>query len=275
MAKLITTDSQLFESLPNQITAVAGEKTLIKKIGAYLTVSELWVVETFLGNYLYEEMQTRYANKELLAAVCRVIAPDALMRAIPALDLVLTPNGFGVVSNQNVAPASKERVERLLASLERNRDMGIEAMLPMLLHTAQNWHGTKQFTECYSTMFPYPQMLEAFLGEHRWTDYQKLLPQIKAIEAKLAAEYFSPEFMNELRFDLWEKDENKVFIPWLRNVEMEILRTGEYPRETLIDMVNYLRKNQEDFPAWAYSDTAKLFSPPIFTNKKQSSGYFF
>lgn len=39
---------------------------------------------------------------------------------VPSLDLVLTPNGFGIVSNQNVAPASRDRVARLIASLEKS-----------------------------------------------------------------------------------------------------------------------------------------------------------
>ena len=38
--------------------------------------------------------------------------------AIPSLDLVLTTNGFGIVSNQNVVPASRERVDALISSLE-------------------------------------------------------------------------------------------------------------------------------------------------------------
>ena len=31
----------------------------------------------------------------------------------------------------------------------------------------------------------------------------------------------------------------------------------------------------EEFPEWHNSDTAKLFSPPIFENKKSNKGYWF
>ena len=33
--------------------------------------------------------------------------------------------------------------------------------------------------------------------------------------------------------------------------------------------------NPEEFPEWHNSDTAKLFSPPIFENKKSNKGYWF
>ena len=41
---------------------------------------------------------------------------------------VLTPNGFGIVSNQNVALASPHRLSRLLGSLETSRDIAIEQL---------------------------------------------------------------------------------------------------------------------------------------------------
>lgn len=51
----------------------------------------------------------------------QLIARAATLRAayhlIPQLDLVLTPTGFGIVSNQNTAPASPARVQSLREEL--------------------------------------------------------------------------------------------------------------------------------------------------------------
>ena len=63
---------------------------------------------------------------KLKATMARIVAFDAFRNAVPHLDLILTPNGFGIVNNSNIAPASKERVERLIASLLSNRDDEIE-----------------------------------------------------------------------------------------------------------------------------------------------------
>ena len=37
----------------------------------------------------------------------------------------------------------------------------------------------------------------------------------------------------------------------------------------MIDIVNFIRNNPEEFPEWHNSDTAQLFSPPKFENKKK------
>lgn len=52
----------------------------------------------------------------LATAICLRAAYDA----VPQMDLVLTPTGFGIVSNQNTAPASRERVEALRLQLRRD-----------------------------------------------------------------------------------------------------------------------------------------------------------
>lgn len=41
------------------------------------------------------------------------------------------------------------------------------------------------------------------------------------------------------------------------------------------NLANLIRNNPLYFPAWHSSDTAKLFSPPVFKNKKQAKGYWF
>lgn len=52
----------------------------------------------------------------LATAICLRAAYDA----VPQMDLVLTPTGFGIVSNQNTAPASRERVDTLRLQLRRD-----------------------------------------------------------------------------------------------------------------------------------------------------------
>ena len=46
-------------------------------------------------------------------------------------------------------------------------------------------------------------------------------------------------------------------------------------RHVLALIVNFIRQDESAFPEWHQSATAALFAPPIFRNRKQSSGYFF
>ena len=47
----------------------------------------------------------------------RVVVTKAYADALPSLDIVVTPTGIGVVNTETIAPASKERVERLVKPL--------------------------------------------------------------------------------------------------------------------------------------------------------------
>lgn len=74
-----------------------------------------------------------YLTKCAVKHVCLV----AYLRAIPSLDLILTPNGFGVVSNQTKAPASKERVAALTKSIDR----GAARSWLSLVNELRRWDG--------------------------------------------------------------------------------------------------------------------------------------
>ena len=45
--------------------------------------------------------------------------------------------------------------------------------------------------------------------------------------------------------------------------------------QSFYDLVNIIREHEEIFLAWHASDTAKLYSPAVFLNKKKAGGYWF
>ena len=68
---------------------------------------------------LKNELKVEVMNNKAAPYFRRAVYATAAYRALPTLDLVATPNGFGVVSNNNIAPASKERVAALRESLRQ------------------------------------------------------------------------------------------------------------------------------------------------------------
>lgn len=68
---------------------------------------------------LKNELKVELINNKCAPYFRRAVYATAAYNALPTLDLVATPNGFGVVSNQNIAPASKERVAALRESLRQ------------------------------------------------------------------------------------------------------------------------------------------------------------
>ena len=119
MAMLINDNDTLKKYVPNTLKAVAGELSLFDKIQYHLLQAEQWLTATFVSSDTMSRIRS-YSDSTPLLHYCRIItAAEAMLHAVPQLDLILTPNGFGIVSNQNVIPASKERIERLLLSLEK------------------------------------------------------------------------------------------------------------------------------------------------------------
>lgn len=72
----------------------------------------------------------------------RLAVSTAFAAVMRQLDLVLTPTGFGVVSNENVSPASKQRVDALEGQLRKNEYIS-RAMVLMLLRS-EEWGDTRQ-----------------------------------------------------------------------------------------------------------------------------------
>jgi len=72
----------------------------------------------FIGPTLMASISGSTPPSDLLAKVEAPLAYFTLYKSIPFLDLVLTGSGFGIVSNDNIAPASADRVKALaVASL--------------------------------------------------------------------------------------------------------------------------------------------------------------
>ena len=153
MSNLINDNDTLKKYVPNTLKAVAGELSLFDKIQYHLLQAEQWLTDTFVSSDTMSRIRT-YSDSTPLLHYCRIItAAEAMLHAVPQLDLILTPNGFGIVSNQNVIPASKERIERLLLSLEKQRDDALAVILTML-PDAHHWTASEQFNYFAATMFP-------------------------------------------------------------------------------------------------------------------------
>lgn len=276
---LITTDEQLRSHLPNVIASVKSETPFIERLALFLDLAEDWVVNTFTSVSTFNTI-CGYTDSNNIKILCsRLVVADALRRAIPSLDIVLTPNGFAVVNTSNLAPASKPRVDRLVGSMLSHRDDCIAALLPELVG-ASKWLTSSQADFFGATLFPDLDIVDAVGGAtgSKWEKYLELRPQVIDLEASLAEEWFSPELMSVLRDRNLRQtlpDTDKRFVAEIQAQIVGYLTNGSFSTRRLADIVNFIRRNPAAFPEWHNSATAQLFSPPIFKNKKTSAGYFF
>lgn len=256
---LISSDTDLRRYIPNTLVTVSGEQSLFDKLQVGLQLSEALLAGTF-------------GVVESTPTACKVLATDALLRAVPSLDLVLTSNGFGVVSNNTIAPASKDRVDRLVSSLEQNRDFAIDQLLHEL-RTQPDWRTTQQGRFFLTTLFQTPLALPQELRKTHALDYfLQTHSQIVLIEQELADQYISHEVYARLRADLDNPDFAALIQP-LQAIEMQLLTGKPLPYKSLIALVDYIRKS-DLFPEWQTSQTAQRYQTQSFQNKKDSAGYW-
>ncbi|MBR6747251.1 MAG: hypothetical protein IKL83_07740 [Muribaculaceae bacterium] len=277
--KLITTEVQLRAHIPNIIATVKGEMPYIERLAHFLDLAEDWVKTTFTSESTFNTI-CGYTDSNNIKILCsRLVVADALRRAIPSLDIVLTPNGFGVVSTQNLAPASKPRVDRLVGSMLAHRDDCIAALLPELVG-ASKWLTSKQADFFGATLFPDLAIVDSIGNVQgcRWEKYLELRSKVIDLEASLAEEWFSRELMESLRYSNLIKQisfQKALVVNQIQSQIVGYLTVGSFNSRRLADIVNYIRQDEDEFHEWHTSETAKLFSPPVFRNEKKARGYFF
>ncbi len=281
--KLITTDDQLRLLIPNVLATVEGEPTLIEKLYPYLETAEQWAIDTFVPEAIFNEIAESDSygpNERFRFPLEKLVACHAYMTAIPSLDLVLTPNGFGIVSNQNIVPASRERVDALITSLESQRDAAIEALI-IRLSSRTDWQQSEPGKYFAATMFPFLSLCRRLaIREHIWDSYQQLRERLIKIENVLGDTYFSHEQMAVFRQHVITQcrtasNLESQIIRSLQSYELQLLTDIQVHPQCYYDLVTIIREHKDVFPAWHSSPVAELYTPKIFENTKKSSAYWF
>ena len=284
MSLLIPDNETLLRFVPNVLKSVQGETLLSDKIAPHLEGAEAWLTTTFLGEAVLAKLPQEADNKQLSHFSRMAVVAEAMLHAVPQLDLVLTPNGFGIVSNSNIAPASKERVERLLLSLEKMRDDTLAVLLPLLAST-EAWATSDPCQYFCQTLYPWLD-LPRKLGstDHVWQSFQELHEKQVAIEERLAHDFFSCELLATLRqAELLGSWSETLSAPHYKRawrhifaIELYMLREDEVPVPSCIEVVNALRNAPDGvFEEWKQSETAALFDNHGYKNDKRKGGYWF
>lgn len=279
MAKIINSNEELTALITNSLITVKGETPLFDKLAPFLDLAEAWVKDTFTSEPTYNTICGYTDSNPIRIATARLVVADAMRRAIPSLDLVLTPNGFATVGTQNLVAASKMRVDRLVGSMMTHRDDCIAALLPEL-PGASRWLNSEQAAFFGATLFPTLEIVaqSPISNSPKWERYLELRPQIIDLEASLAEEWLSPELISALRAENLRGDLPPVRHDVVRQIKAQLiayLHKGTFNSRRLADIVNIIRHRPTDFPEWHSSDTARLFTPPTFRNRKEAPGYFF
>ena len=224
---------------------------------------------------------------------------SASYEAIPALDLIATPNGFAVVNNQNLAPASKERGAALRESYRQSKSRYVSALIVLLtrfpdyvlpaalaslplLPTASKCRDFGIYTKGVS-----------FFGEE---EYAKVRPHLVEAEHRLAG-LISEEQVEHLRANQWIF-ENRTFrldVTDLNNAEMRLLQLcREYLTAEVVSrmedvetlwrgslrsiaavIIDYVTRHEYELPIYAASSVAEANRTKPYENQANDPTFFF
>lgn len=178
--------------VPNIIHEVEGEMPLFDKLYPWLVSARQWLERRLLGSEFQPE-------GDVYAIVERIIVNKAFADAAPSIDVAISPAGFTVINTDGRAPASKERVERLVASLNASVDTDI-ILLCRELHNNAQWRATSIGQWFNSTFIPNFDDVAQFRQQYSLiTTYYAMRSCALAFEIELAEHYFGREFLRSLR----------------------------------------------------------------------------
>lgn len=217
---------------------------------------------------------------DIVTAVQQYICYTAMYNSVNERDLILTNNGFGIVSNQNIAPASKERVEAFKDSMLRSADRAFERAVDAL-RAVPGWSESIQAKTIIDSVMFYSWHLSSFAGVVKPTrqTLAQYMPQIMGAQSHIARLISNEQLyavIESLRTASPDAAFRNLHVLMLKFVGGFIAKLNEFSmRHLRDDIYNYVESNLDSFPA--YKDSAAYranhFTP--YENKKEDTTYFF
>lgn len=218
-------------------------------------------------------------NPESVAswAVKSLASVDVFLKEMRDLDLVLTETGFGVVSSNNTAPASKLRVDALDGELRLKWLRAHDELLKQCFKI-EGWY--KQGLVIIDTLFCFFEFLKKFAGMQAplAKDWESAQSVILSTDRWLR-EKISDEFMDEMILQMASNslsDKNKGVVHQVRRIiGMAIMGNNQAVQEYFRRLMNTLEGDLDSFETYRNSQAfeANHFEP--YENRKEDGAFHF
>lgn len=275
--ELTLTNERLRELIPNIIHEVKGETPLLTKLQPWLDSAVLWLEDNFLGAaYVVPENIYRLAEK--------IAVQKAFAEAIPSLDVALSPAGFAVINTEGRAPASKERIERLVASLTSAVDANSEVLLSKLLEDDE-WRVTPMGQWWLGTFIPTLKYAYSLRGQNTLLDaYRAMRDLALRFEQEVAENYLGENTLAHLREQQRYDTIYAELVEMMRRAELRYVschirdQKSKCPDEHEVwhlirPLINTLRLYPKIEAMWQ-EEMGERFKPEPFKNDIKGGYYF-
>lgn len=250
------------------------------RFDSFLKRAQEWAVQHILGDDIEEileidlEVGQTDPHAKLRELTARVISVKAYLDSIAESDLQRSEAGFVVQNNDKMSPASQQRVDRLVQSLNERLNSDCDALVNYLMkHSGaedpyDDWRGTEQFTYLTDALIPTMGIMRQCAGQNtvqRWQGFYDLQPKLSVALRETVAEYVSFGQVEAL-VELFRDDEllpaHTKALRWMRMSALAGAsgNTAEAVRYA-IEARQWMLKHESDFPDFVDSDCYELPSP--------------
>ena len=254
------------------------------RLSAMFVISYRKVVENIVSPLYIDNAE---ADKTVKQHIIRVVCLDAFVRSCRSLDLVLTATGFGIVSTESMAPASKARVDALIEEINIEELIAIDAIVEWM-RNVDGWALTPQAEIRIKTFFFSPQHLQLLTSmQLTWLNWQKA--QSVAMEAQchlrntISSEYLKALMERYRSNTCTEADKiivNKALVFYGAFIsQSEGRQPGSqipnWARTHLDNIMDVLESHVDDYPEYKTSKLYEKRHRKRYENKQDDPTFFF
>lgn len=261
-------DKFIKECIPNILLEVEGEMPLSEKLAPWIESAKDWLESEYLGSDDYLSEGDNYR-------ALRIIVWKAFADAVPSLDIVITPTGFGVVNTETIAPASKERIERLQDSLNHKIDGELEILVEFI-HRYPEWRESQRGKYFCATFLSHIRDWRRMAFD----SYDEMRTEAMHVEALMEEQCFGHDLMTRLRdeFNARKPYTTHPLADPVRAAVIDVVyRIGKPLIPTIWHkcrpIIEMLKRYPEYYDIWE-KEMGEKFHPEPFKNDIKGSFYF-
>ena len=252
----------------------------------FLLRAQDWLTENIIGPDIESDLENPVQegqddpHSRLRTMACRVICETAYLTAVAEMDLQLSEAGFVVQNNEKMSPASQQRVERLIGSLQERQCNDCDSLVKYLMdysveHSTleshdkyADWRGSAQFEMLTQAFMPTLSELRRScrtVTVARWPEFLELQTAMSRALHSTVANYVSEDQVNAL-LDLYR--DNELVTTHQRALKLIRMAVGAETEglhdnavHFAIEASNLMLSNEADFQEFVNSDRYVMPKP--------------
>ena len=231
------------------------------------------------------ESEATQEGSPLLRHVTGYVILATFLDRLHSQDIIMTDNGFGVVSNDNIAPASQFRIDALERELIYRRDMARHNMINEL-RRVDGWAETEQALDNIRSFFWSPVLLRQYYYiDHKPTfdDLASFRSNIDTAEnflRKQLSDDLIDQLLSEERKATFEINHRAAKLKMLDFIALFLPKNDETigrqdTHGSFESLLRFIEDHIDDFAKYRDSTAYKANHMQAYENKADDTTFFF